>query len=127
MKKITLSVTILLGSITAKAQVYNEYIDVASDELKKKSIMCIYNAAPDTIPAQYFRLGWFNSNYHWVRYKGAGKVIVNMNDTGESYRELCTKQGDNEVKCDTVDSNYTQYKLFATDSIFQVWISKPLK
>ena len=126
MKKIKISVALLLSSFVAKAQ-YTEYIDVASNELKTKSIMCIYNAAPDTIPAQYFRLGFFNNNYHWVKYTGAGRVVVNMNDSNGSYRELCTKQGDNEVKCDTVSSYHTEYKLFATDTIFQVWISKPLK
>ena len=127
MKKITLSVAILLGSMTAKSQAYNEYIDVGSQEWTQKSIMAIYNNAPDTIPVEYFRIGMFNSNYHWVKYTNANKIIINMNDSNGSYRDLCTKQGDNKTNCDTVDAYNTEYTFFATDSIFQVWISKPLK
>lgn len=127
MKKITLSVAILLGSMTAKSQAYDEYIDVNFQEWTKKSVMAIYNNAPDTLPIEFFSIGMFNSNYHWVRYKWANKVIVSMNDSYGSYRELCTKQGEKKTKCDTVDAYNTKYDLFATDSIFQVWISKPLK
>ena len=128
MKKLIFGIAVLLASNTSKGQgVYNEYIDVGSNEWNETSYMIIYNNAPDTLPAEYFSIGRYNSNYHWVKYTGAHKVIVNMSDSFGELRELCTKQGNQHFKCDTVIAHQAKYELFASESILQVWISKPFR
>ena len=100
---------------------------MGSNEWNETSYMIIYNNAPDTLPAEYFSIGRYNSNYHWVKYTGAHKVIVNMSDSFGELRELCTKQGNQHFKCDTVIAHQAKYELFASESILQVWISKPFR
>ena len=128
MKKLILGIGVFLSINSSKGQgVYNEYIDVGSHDWNETSYMIIYNNAPDTLPAEYFSIGRYNSNYHWVKYTGAYKVIVNMSDNIGEFRELCIKHGDQHFKCDTVIAHQTMYELFAFESTLQVWISKPFK
>ena len=124
MKKITLSVALLLGGYVAKSQT-TEYIDVTTKSIFGRSEMVLYNNNVDYDDLEYLYIGKFNSNYHWVKYTGAKDIIVSLNDGQGDKRRICTKQGDNPTECKTVDSFATTYKLIATEKVFQVWISKP--
>ena len=129
MKKITLSVALLLGSFVTKAQ--TEYIDVAKVGMLGTSTMAIYNDDKDLDDLQVFKLNLFDKSeiYHWVKYTNLynDKVVITMSDDEGDTRELCTKHGDEEVFCETVSSFATSYE-FTTDShVFQVWISRPKK
>jgi len=124
MKKITISVALLLGSFATKAQI-PEVIDVTTKSIFGRSEMVLYCENYNFDDLQYFYIGKFNKNYHYVKYTGAKQVTVNMSDKPGDTRELCTKQGDNSTECKTVNSFATTYKLISTEKIFQVWISKP--
>lgn len=124
MKKLTLSVALLLGSISAKSQAV-EYIDVTSKKLFGKSEMTVYNDIVGYNDLEYLYLGRFNSNYHWVSYTNAGKIILSMNDNPGDVRRVCTKQGVDSTKCKVHDAFATQYIFNAKQEDFQIWISKP--
>ena len=79
MKKLTLSVALLLGSISAKSQAI-EYIDVTSKKLFGRSEMTVYNDIVGYNDLEYLYLGRFNSNYHWVSYTNAGKFNAKQED-----------------------------------------------
>ena len=128
MKKLTLSVAVLLSSISAKAQA--EYIDIGSKKLFGVSQMCIYNDDTEYKDLEYFKLGRFNNNYHYVSYTNSNgmnfPVIVLLNDNKGDTRELCTKTSNDSVAtCKTVSSFCEVYKLKATSKKYEVWISKP--
>ena len=127
MKKITLSVALLLGSYVTKAQ--TEYIDVAKIGMLGTSTMSIYNGDKSLDDLQVFKLNLFDKSeiYHWVKYTNLynNKVVITMSDDEGDTRELCIKHGDEKLSCETVSSFATSYK-FTTDShVFQVWISRP--
>ena len=124
MKKITLSVALLLGGYAAKAQI-PEVIDVTTKGIFGRSEMVLYCEDYNYEDLQYFYLGRFNNNYHYVKYTGAKVITVNINDKPGDTRELCTKQGNKPSSCKIVDSFAASYDLVATEKIFQVWISKP--
>ena len=124
MKKLTLSVALLRGSISAKSQAV-EYIDVTSKKLFGKSEMTVYNDIVGYNDLEYLYLGRFNSNYHWVSYTNAGKIILSMNDNPGDLRRVCTKQGVDSTKCKVYDAFATQYIFNAKQEDFQIWISKP--
>ena len=124
MKKLTLSVALLLGNHVVKAQI-PEIIDVTTKGIFGRSEMVLYCEDMNYEDLEYFYIGKHNKNYHYVKYTGAKSITVNMSDEVGDTRELCTKQGDNPTECKTVDSFATTYKLVATEKVFQVWISKP--
>ena len=124
MKKITLSVALLLGGYVAKAQI-PEVIDVRTLEPFGRSEMVLYCEDLNFKDLQYFYLGRFNKNYHYVKYTGAKDVTVLLNDKPGDTRELCTKQGNKPCSCKIVNSFAASYDLVAPEKIFQVWISKP--
>ena len=126
MKKIKISVAALLCSVAVKAQI-PEVIDVRTLEPFGRSEMVLYCEDLNFNDLQYFYLGRFNKNYHYVKYTGAKDVIVLLNDKPGNKRELCTQQGNKPASCKIVDSFAASYDLVATEKIFQVWISKPLK
>jgi hypothetical protein len=124
MKKITLSVALLLGSMSAKAQ-YTEHIDISSKKLFGRSEMVLYNDDTNYEDLEYLYIGKFNSNYHWVKYTGAKDIIVTLNDDPGDTREICTQQGKDKAECKQYDAFATQYKFKAKQKVFQIWISKP--
>ena len=124
MKKLTLSVALLLGGHVAKAQI-PEVIDVTTKGIFGRIEMVLYCEDYNYEDLQYFYLGRFNNNYHYVKYTGAKVVTVNMSDSPGDTRELCTKQGNSPTECKIVDAFATSYDLTAREKIFQVWISKP--
>tara|TARA_R110000764_G_scaffold207403_1_gene292959 strand:- start:378 stop:761 length:384 start_codon:yes stop_codon:yes gene_type:complete len=123
MKKITISVALLLGSIVTKAQI-PEYIDVSTKGIFGKSEMVLYCESMEYDDLQYFSIGRNNDNYHWAKYVGANQVVISMNDNEGDTRELCTQQDDNQEECNVVDAFATEYKFVANGEVFQVWISK---
>ena len=126
MKRIKISVAaLLLSSGIAKAQIIPEVIDIRTLEPFGRSEMILYCEDLDFDDLQYFYLGKFNNNYHYVKYTGAKEVTVLLNDKPGDTRELCTKQGNRPASCKIVDSFAARYSLVAKEKIFQVWISKP--
>ena len=125
MKKITLSVAVLLGSLAAKAQ--TEYIDVTSKKPFGRSEMVVYNDDVNYNDLEYFYLGRFTKKYHWIEYTNAKKIILSLNDDKGDKREICTKQNDFKAYCEVVDAFASQYLISVTTEKFQIWISKPLK
>lgn len=129
MKKITLSVALLLGSYVTKAQ--TEYIDVAKVGMLGTSTMAIYCDDKNLDDLEVFKLNLFDKSeiYHWVKYTNLynDKVVITMSDDEGDTRELCTKHGDEEVFCETVSSFATSYELTTDSHVFQVWISRPKK
>ena len=123
MKKITLSVAILLGSMSAKAQ--TEYIDVTTKSIFGRSEMVLYNDDKNYDDLEYFYIGRFSNNYHWVKYTGAKDIIVSLNDNEGDTREICTQQDTFKVHCQVYDSFAQQYKINVSTKEFQIWISKP--
>ena len=122
MKKITLSVAVLLGSIATKAQ--TEYIDVTTKGIFGRSEMVVYNDDSSYNDLEYLYIGRNNDNYHWVEYTNAGKIVITMNDNAGDTRELCTKRNNDKTTCKVVDAFATSYEFNASKK-FQVWISKP--
>ena len=123
MKKITLSVAVLLGSMSAKAQ--TEYIDVTTKSIFGRSEMVLYNNDKNYNDLEYFYIGRFNNNYHWVKYTGAKDIIVSLNDNEGDTREICTQQDSFPVSCKVYSSFAEQFKINVTTNEFQIWISKP--
>jgi hypothetical protein len=124
MKKITLSVALLLGGYVAKSQT-TEYIDVTTKSIFGRSEMVLYNNIVDYDDLEYLYIGKFNSNYHWVKYTGAKDIIVTLNDSQGDKRRICTQQGQDEAECKQYDAFGEQYKFTAKQKVFQIWISKP--
>jgi sulfite reductase beta subunit-like hemoprotein len=122
MKKITLSVAVLLGSIAAKSQ--TEYIDLTTKGIFGRSEMVVYNDDTSYSDLEYLYISRRNSNYHWVEYTNADKIVVTMSDNVGDTRELCTKRNNNKTKCEVVDAFATSYT-FKASKKFQIWISKP--
>ena len=123
MKKLTLSVAILLSSTAVKAQ--TEYIDITSKKLFNRSEMVLYNDDTNYDDLEYFYLGAFNKKYHWVKYTNAKSIILSLNDDLGDTREICTKQDTFKTYCEVYDSFAQQYKINVTTREFQIWISKP--
>ena len=124
MKKITLSVALLLGGVAAKAQ-NTEYIDVTTKSIFGRSEMVVYNDDTNYQDLEYLYIGRFNSNYHWVKYTGAKDIIVSMNDGKNEKRRVCIQHGQDQAECKQYDAFGTQYKFTAKQNEFQIWISKP--
>ena len=124
MKKITLSVALLLGGYAAKSQ-STEYIDVTTKNIFGRSEMVIYNDDTNYEDLEYLYLGRLNNNYHWVKYTGAKDIIVSLNDGEGEKRRICTQQGQDQSECKQYDAFGTQYKFTAKQKEFQIWISRP--
>ena len=124
MKKITLSVALLLCSFATKAQ-NTEYIDVTTKSIFGRSEMVVYNDDTNYQDLEYLYIGRFNSNYHWVRYIGAKDIIVTLNDDLGDKRNICTQHGQDKAECKQYDSFAKQYNFKAKQNEFQIWISKP--
>ena len=88
MKKLTLSVAVLLGSISAKAQ--TEYVELKSNKLFKRSYASYYNDSPtamkDDLSVSVVK---GKLNYHWVKYTNVAKVVLICADPKNTYRKIC--------------------------------------
>ena len=113
MKKLTLSVAVLLGSISAKAQ--TEYVELKSNKLFKRSYASYYNDSPtamkDDLSVSVVK-GKFN--YHWVKYKNVEEVVLICDDPKNTYRKICVNSDCNIY--DTYNRVYN-FNLTGVDSL----------
>ncbi len=125
MKKLTLSVAVLLGSLAAKAQ--TEHIDVTTKKPFGRSEMVLYSAETNYNDLEYFYIGRLSKNWHWVEYTHATDILVTMSDDIGSYREICIKQGQDSLVCNIYSSFASVVKFKSEKTKFKIWISKKLK
>ena len=113
MKKLTLSVAILLGSVVAKAQ--TEYVELSSNKTFKKSFVSYYGDNGKPLEED-LEVGVLNkSGYHWVVYTGVKKVMVILSDASSSYGETERKICIND-KCARYYSEQRTYTLNVNDN-----------
>ena len=119
MKKITISVAILLGSVSAKAQ--TEYIELSSNEAFGYSCAKYYNDSgiPLSKDLEVSILNR-NDNYHWVKYKNSKKVVIVCSDKKYTYRKICVND-----YCYIYNTNCQVYK-FNLTGIDSLKIYKPV-
>ena len=128
MKKITISVALLLGSYVTKAQ--TEYIDIAKVGLMGTSTMAVYSEDVFDDDLAIHKLNIFDpkNQCHWVKYTnlGSGKVILTLSDDQGDTRKICIKEDDILVdSCYLVNSFATEY-VFTTDAhTLEIYICKP--
>ena len=89
MKKLTLSVAILLGSISAKAQ--TEYVELKSNKMFRVSFASYYGDSYKPLDEDLEVSTIKRSGYHWVTYEGVTKVVVILSDDNSSYGETDRK------------------------------------
>jgi hypothetical protein len=127
MKKIIISVALLLGSYVTKAQ--TEYIDIAKVGLMSTSTMAVYSGDVFDNDLAIHKLNIFDpkNQCHWVKYTnlGNGKIILTLSDDQGDTRRICIKENSVLQPCYNVDSFATEYE-FTTDAhIFEIYICKP--
>ena len=94
MKKITISVAILLGGVVAKAQ--TEFVELSSNKLFKRSYAKYYNDS--SVPLEEdlsVSIVKGNFNYHWVEYYNAAEVQIICADKENAYRKICVNENCN--------------------------------
>ena len=128
MKKITISVALLLGSYVTKAQ--TEYIDIAKVGLMGTSTMAVYSEDVFDNDLAVHKLNIFDpkEQCHWVKYTNLGddKVLLTLSDDPGDTRKICIKENDVLVdSCYLVNSFATEY-VFTTDAhTLEIYICKP--
>ena len=128
MKKITISVALLLGSYVTKAQ--TEYIDIAKVGILGTSTMAVYSDDVFDNDLAVHKLNVLDpkNKCHWVKYTnlGSGKVILTLSDDKGDTRKICIKEDDVLVdSCYYVDSFATEYA-FTTDAhTLEIYVCKP--
>tara|TARA_R110002012_G_scaffold316064_1_gene530605 strand:- start:149 stop:547 length:399 start_codon:yes stop_codon:yes gene_type:complete len=128
MKKIIISVALLLGSYVTKAQ--TEYIDIAKVGLMSTSTMAVYSGDVFDNDLAIHKLNIFDpkNQCHWVKYTnlGNGKVVLTLSDDPGDTRKICIKEDDVLVdSCYLVNSFATEY-VFTTDAhTLEIYICKP--
>ena len=127
MKRIIISVALLLGSYVTKAQ--TEYIDIAKVGLMSTSTMAVYSGDVFDNDLAIHKLNIFDpkNQCHWVKYTnlGNGKIILTLSDDQGDTRRICIKENSILQPCYNVDSFATEYE-FTTDAhIFEIYICKP--
>lgn len=127
MKKITLSVALLLSGYVTKAQ--TEYIDVSSNGYGK-SKMTIYNESMYYDDFESHVIYPLSSDWHYVTYYGITDLIeVNLDDKEGDYRQICIYSEVEQFEtCWNYksDGNQVQFYNNFNDTI-TVSISKPFK
>ena len=128
MKKITISVALLLGSYVTKAQ--TEYIDIAKVGMLSTSTMAVYSDDVFDNDLAVHKLNVLDpkNKCHWVKYTnlGSGKVILTLSDDQGDTRKICIKEDEVQVdSCYYVDSFATEY-VFTTDAhTLEIYVCKP--
>ena len=128
MKKITISVALLLGSYVTKAQ--TEYIDIAKVGLMNTSTMAVYseNVFDDDLAIHKLNIFDPKNQCHWVKYTNLGdeKVLLTLSDDSGDTRKICIKEDGVQVdSCYQVDSFATEY-VFTTDAhTLEIYVCKP--
>ena len=94
MKKITISVAILLGGVVAKAQ--TEFVELSSNKLFKRSYAKYYNDSGIPLEEDLsVSIVKGNLNYHWVKYYNAEEVQIICADKENAYRKICVNENCN--------------------------------
>ena len=128
MKKITISVALLLGSYVTKAQ--TEYIDIAKVGMLSTSTMAVYSGDVFDDDLAVHKINIFDKKNlcHWVKYTNLGneKVLLTLSDNPGDTRKICIKENDVLVdSCYLVDSFATEYE-FTTDAhTLEIYVCKP--
>ena len=119
MKKITISVAVLLGSISTKAQ--TEYIEVSNNKTFKRSFVCYYgdNGKPLDKDLECSVVKG-KLNYHWVKYNNVKKLQIICADKENTYRKICVND-----YCNIYDTNNQIYNFTLTNRVDSVKIYKP--
>ena len=119
MKKITISVAVLLGSVAAKAQ--TEYVELNSNKLFKRSFACYYgdNGKPLEKDLECSVVKG-KLNYHWVEYTNVKEVQIICADKENTYRKICVN-GD----CNIYDTNNQVYKFNLSGTLDSLKLYKP--
>tara|TARA_R110002020_G_C16142105_1_gene761966 strand:- start:184 stop:570 length:387 start_codon:yes stop_codon:yes gene_type:complete len=108
MKKLTISVAILLGGVSAKAQ--TEYVELSSNELFKRSYAKYYNDSGIPLEKDLeVSIVKGKLNYHWVEYKNSKKVVIVCSDKKYTYRKICVND-----YCYIYNTNNQVYKFNLT-------------
>ena len=128
MKKITISVALLLGSYVTKAQ--TEYIDIAKVGMLSTSTMAVYSDDVFDNDLSVHKLNVLDAKdlCHWVKYTnlGSGKVILTLSDDQGDTRKICIKENGELVKpCYYVDSFATEYEFTTGAHTLEIYVCKP--
>jgi len=127
MKKITISVALLLGSYVAKAQ--TEYIDIAKVGLLGTSTMAVYSDAKSLNDLTVHKLNILDAKdqCHYVKYTNLGndKVVLTLSDDPGDKRRICIKENGVLQPCYTVSSFATEYEFTSDATTFKIYICKP--
>jgi|TARA_R110000824_G_scaffold325759_1_gene512654 hypothetical protein len=128
MKKITISVALLLGSYVTKAQ--TEYIDIAKVGLMGTSTMAVYSEDVFDNDLAVHKLNIFDpkEQCHWVKYTNLGddKVLLTLSDDPGDTRKICIKENDVLVdSCYTVDSFATEHVFTSDAHTLEIYVCKP--
>jgi len=127
MKKITISVALLLGSYVAKAQ--TEYIDIAKVGLLGTSTMAVYSDAKSLNDLTVHKLNIFDAKdqCHYVKYTNLknDKVVLTLSDDPGDKRRICIKENGVLQPCYTVSSFATEYEFTSDATTFKIYICKP--
>jgi len=126
MKKITISVALLLGSYVAKAQ--TEYIDIAKVGMLGTSTMAVYSDDwEDDLTLHKLNIFDAKDQCHYVKYTNLGdwKVVLTLNDDPGDKRRICIKENGVLQPCYTVDSFAAEYEFTSDATTFKIYICKP--
>jgi len=104
MKKLTIAVGLLLGSITANAQ--TEYVELSGSKLFNKSFMTLYSGDTNSDDLEVLSIKG-NKKVHYVVYSGGYPidVVIICSDKEGSKREICVGG-----ECNEYDTYTTQYE-----------------
>ena len=104
MKKLTIAVGLLLGSITANAQ--TEYVELSGSKLFNKSFMALYNDDIEYDDLEVLSIRG-DKEVHYVIYSGGYPidVVIVCSDKEGSKREICVGG-----ECNEYDSFATKYE-----------------
>ena len=127
MKKITISVALLLGSYVTKAQ--TEYIDIAKVGLMSTSTMAVYSGDVFDNDLAIHKLNIFDpkNQCHWVKYTNLGndKVVLTLSDDPGDTRRICIKENSVLQPCYNVDSFATEYEFTTNAKTLEIYVCKP--
>ena len=128
MKKITISVALLLGSYVTKAQ--TEHIDIGKVGILGTSTMAVYsdNVFDDDLAVHKLNILDPKNQCHWVKYTnlGSNKVLLTLSDDQGDTRKICIKEDDVLVdSCYVVDSFATEYEFTTDAKTLEIYVCKP--
>lgn len=127
MKKITISVALILGSYVTKAQ--TEYIDIAKVGMLSTSTMAVYSGDvfDDDLAVHKLNILDPKNQCHWVKYTNLGKskVILTLSDDLGDTRRICVKENSVLQPCYNVDSFATEYEFTTDAKTLEIYVCKP--